>query len=109
MAKKKAAVETPPEEPPKAKRKTQEFLPGTAPEKNPKIHNAAIEYEEARGEQRKAKRAENAAQEKLLAVMKKEGVTSYVYGDITCRIDDKESVKVKVRSQSPSDDGDDEE
>lgn len=88
----------------KPKRKTQEHLPQMEPDKIPAIHNAAVNYQEARANHVKATKLKNAAAEKLIEAMQKHGKTIYVYGDVSAEIDDTVKVKVKIKSAEASDD-----
>ena len=86
---------------------TQEHLPEMEPEKIPTIHNAAMNYADAREEHKEATLRKNGAEEKLITAMQAAGKTVYVYGDITVKL--KSSNSVGVRIKSADEDGEDDE
>lgn len=90
-----------------AKRKHQQHIEGTGPEKIPKIINAAQDFNEARGEAKQATLKKNACEEKLIEAMMAHGLDHYTYGDITVKLKNKNSVGVRIKS-AESDDSDEE-
>lgn len=89
-----------------AKRKgEQEYLPGTAPTRNKRVHRLAVRYAELRDARMAANKEEKEAHDTLLYAMIEEGLSAYEYGDITVTIDDKKKCKVAVKGASGSVDG----
>lgn len=78
----------------------QQFIPGTEPKKNPRVHTAAKRYAARRDERMAKNEEEKDAHTSLLAVMKEEGLESYEYGDIEVHIDASEKCKVKIGSRN---------
>lgn len=91
----------------KRDRKVQQHIEGTGPEKLPKIINAAQDYAEARAVHKSATMEKNKAEEKLIEQMTAAGLTSYIYGDITVKLNERKSAGVRIKSASDDDDGDD--
>ena len=84
----------------------QEYLPGTAPEKNDRVHRAARRYVKLRDARMAANEEEKAAHTSLLETMIEERLESYEYGDLSVHIDSTRKCKVKLEAKSPSDNGD---
>lgn len=77
-------------------RSEQEFLPGTAPVKNDRIHKHAKRYAQLRDDRMAANKEEKEAHDTLLAIMAELGVDAYEYGDVKVFVDKKQKVKVSV-------------
>jgi len=99
------------EEPPARKKKLiQEFLPGTAPEKNERVHKAAIRYLELQAERIEALDAEVKAKESCDLIMKDEGLEHYAYGDIRVDLNQTSAITIKtVKEKKPKKDANDDE
>ena len=82
----------------------QEFIPGTEPEKNERIHKAAKRYAKLQDARRAAGEEEKDSHDTLLATMLDEKVEHYTYGDVCAVIDNKRKCKVSNPSE-PSSDG----
>lgn len=96
MAKKKTDAEAPAKT-----KKRQEYLPGTAPKKNVRIHAAAEDYAEIVSTRVSWTNKEKEAHERLMSIMLDEGETAYVYGDLTVILaTGKAKVSVKIKSAS---------
>lgn len=87
----------------------QQYIPGTEPKKNNRVHTAAKRYAARRDERMAANEEEKAAHQTLLETMIEEGLDSYEYGDVEVHIDATKKVKVKIASQSNGDGEADEE
>ena len=87
----------------------QEYLPGTAPEKNDRVHRAARRYAKLRDARMDANEQEKSAHTTLLETMIEEQLESYEYGDVSVHIDSTRKCKVAIQAKSPSDNGDGEE
>ena len=87
----------------------QEYLPGTAPEKNDRVHRAARRYAKLRDARMDANEQEKSAHTTLLETMIEEHLESYEYGDVSVHIDSTRKCKVAIQAKSPSDNGDGEE
>lgn len=79
----------------KPKRMVQEYLPGTAPEKNPKVHKQAMIALDLKDEAKLATKKAKEAGDELIRIMHEQGVEAYEYGDLNVRIDLKSTAKVK--------------
>jgi hypothetical protein len=80
----------------KRERAEQEYLPGTEPLKNNRVHPAAKRYAKERDDRIAANKAEKEAHDNLLAIMLEEGLETYEYGDISVSIDAKRKCVVRV-------------
>lgn len=88
-----------------AKRKgEQQYMPGTAPVKNAKVHAAAVNYAEYRDARMAAGRDEKEAHETLMLAMSDAGLTSYEFGDVRVDVNESRKCKVKIAGSAPSDD-----
>lgn len=82
----------------------QEFIPGTEPEKNDRIHKAAKRYAKLRDARQAAGKEEKDSHDTLLATMTEENVSHYTYGDIDVAIDNRRKCKVTNPSEPTPDD-----
>lgn len=87
----------------KRKRSEQQFMPGTEPVKNPRVHKAAVRYVEERDARIAANKEEKAAHDTLLAIMREEGLESYEYGNLKIWVDGSYKVKVKGGKEEEDD------
>lgn len=87
----------PKEKPAKRGRKKGEqlHLPGTAPEKNPKVHNLALDYVRARDARMDLGKEESKLKTRLLDMMHEEKLKGYEYDDVCVILTAKEDLKVK--------------
>lgn len=83
----------------------QTFLPGTEPEKNAKVHNAALRYIRERDKRIAANQEESDAHNTLLNLMIEQGLESYVYGDLKVFVDSKKKCKVSRESAESGGEG----
>src|SRR5262245_52898071 len=91
----------------KGKKPTQQDLPGTVPKKIKKLHDAALNYVQARDERMACTEAEVAAKEELRAQMHKHQLTSYSHnGVIVTLIPGEEAVRVRVKRDAEDTEGD---
>jgi hypothetical protein len=79
-------------------RSEQQFIEGTAPEKNEVVHRAAKRYVKERDARIAANKAEKEAHDYLLDKMIEEGLDSYEYGDLKVFVDNKRKCKVTTES-----------
>lgn len=84
-------------------RSEQQYIEGTAPEKNERVHRAARRYIKERDIRILANAAEKEAHDHLLAVMTELGLDSYEYGDIKVFVDAKKKCKVTTEAASNGD------
>lgn len=80
----------------KRQRSEQEYIPGTEPVKNNRVHAAAKRYAGERDVRIQANKDEKAAHDTLLSIMLEEGLEAYEYGDISVTIDAKRKCVVRV-------------
>lgn len=73
-------------------------LPGMEDVKDTEVHNAAIRYWERMQERKEAGEEEVAAQESLIQIMDRKGMTSYRYKDVEVHIDSTRKAKVKRKT-----------
>lgn len=78
-----------------AKKSVQEFLPGLAPEKNPKVHKQALLFMQAKDEAKLAAKKAKEAGAQLVFIMHDQKVDHYAYGDLDVKIDLKSTAKAK--------------
>jgi len=78
-----------------AKKKIQEYLPGLAPEKNPKVHKQALLFMQAKDEAKLAAKKAKEAGAQLVFIMHDQKVDHYCYGDLDVKIDLKSTAKAK--------------
>ncbi len=91
-------------------REDQQNLPQTE-EKNERIHRAAKSYAKFRDARMAANETEKEAHEKLLEVMKEEGMDHYSYADVDVMLGHTEKCKVVIGGATGNrkkDDADDE-
>lgn len=74
----------------------QQYLPGTAPEKNPRVHKAATAYLRAMAERQALLKDEVEAKGNLELVMTEEGLEHYEYGNIRVDINKSQKVTAKI-------------
>ncbi len=84
----------------KKKELHQDFLPGTAPVKNKKVHPKALRYVEMRDTRIAANKEEADAHDNLLHAMLEEGLEVYEYGDLRVDISNSKKCKVKVEPKA---------
>ncbi len=85
-----------------AKDKVQPPIPGAEQsDKNPRIHNAAIQYAEYRDARMEQGREEKKAEQNLIEVMIEEGVEHYEHGNVRADLNRDSVVKVKIKSEVP--------
>jgi hypothetical protein len=99
----KAAVARKKEKTPSVEKSLQGHLPGTAPEKNVRVHKAAVTYYDLMLVRKAAGEEEVAAKETLLTVMAEENVESYEFNGLHVRIDLKKTPKVKIDAKEKDD------
>lgn len=75
----------------------QEFLPGTAPKRVRSLIAAAEKLIEAKDEHKRAGEGKQAAEDELIAVMRKQGLDTYKYGGMTIDLEQKDKVSVHGR------------
>ena len=80
-------------------RADQEYLPGTAPVKNERVHKAAQHYVKCRDTRIAANKEEKEAHETLLGYMNEAGLTDYEYKDVSVHVD----VDKKCKVSNPKD------
>ncbi len=65
-----------------AKSKIQAYLPNTGPQKNEKVHKAAIDLLDLNKEEQAAKMARKNGEAKLMQIMEDEKLPKYFYGEL---------------------------
>lgn len=80
----------------KKPRDDQPGIDGIADEKNNRVHSAAKHYAKMRDARMAAGDVEKAAKDKLLDIMKEEGIETYSYGDVDVCTTVTEGVKVTI-------------
>lgn len=83
----------------------QEFIPGLAPKKVPKVHAAALRYADERDKRMAANKEEKEAQQFLLDKMQEAGLEIYEYGDVKVYLDSTRKAKVKVGNRADGEEG----
>ncbi len=84
----------------------QEYIPGTEPEKNTRVHNAAKRYAKVRDERITANKVEKDAHETLLGTMLEEGLEHYEFKDVCVNIDVGRKCKVVLGGKKGEENGD---
>lgn len=84
-------------------------LPGMAPKRNVKVHNAAVNLSEAMEKLGEARENKKNKEAKLIEVMKAEDVKFYQFGEVKCELDAKDVVRMKRVHQDGEEDEEDDE
>lgn len=79
----------------------QQYLPGTAPEKNPRVHKAAMAYLKAMSKRQALLKDEVEAKGNLELVMQEEGLEHYEYGNVRVDINKSQKVTAKIVTEKP--------
>lgn len=79
-----------------AAEKEQQHFEGLAPERNPKVHKAALVFMDLKDDAKLASKKAKEAGETLVRVMHEQKVTAYEYDKLKVRLDSKDTAKVKV-------------
>jgi hypothetical protein len=87
------------------KKLVQDYLPGTEPVKNKKVHPKALHYAAMRDDRIAANVAEKEAHDTLLAAMLEEGLEDYQYGDLKVHVDNKKKCKVSTTPENAETNG----
>ncbi len=82
---------------PRTRRVRQDYLPGTAPEKNARVHPLALNYADLRDERIAANKLEKEAHDTLLHTMLEEGLEVYEYGDLKVVVNAKRKCRVETK------------
>lgn len=85
-----------------AKEKVQPPIPGAEQsDKIPAVHDAALEYADARDGHTEAGKLKEKTADRLAEAMHKAGISFYEHGNVTCKLVEDEKVKVKVKADKP--------
>lgn len=83
----------------------QNHMPGTGPQKNPRVHKKAVRYFDLMQARKAAGVAEKEAKTTLTELMIAEGLDEYEYGGLKVSIDTKRNVKVTLEGRDEGDEG----
>lgn len=84
----------------KQAREDQSYIPGTAPEKNDKVHAAAKRYAKLRDARIAANKEEKDSHDTLLGTMVEQGIDVYDFKDVHVAIDATKKCKVQIGGES---------